>query len=765
MGHALGYLNAVAAVAAVANVIANSHVFSALAGCIRGKLVPEVHRSRAAFTVGLVMRQATLIEDGVDMTGMMMALAEGCRLQYRNARLKRRMVSALGETLFYVATQAASSAEGLPENWRVPDQAYTLLRRVLNDNDDKIATLYVLKTVENVTSISGAHAHALATNDMGLRLWTIFAHSSDSGSRRSCAWGISRICQLTPSVLQHIADKAGLAAVVGTLRDPSNRVKQPMINAFLVGFLAGSGLPRLISGLLDMPDLIENIMSIIERVPIVIRAKLYLLLAYACENDDTGMLLLRATQLRLFTMVSRDDRFEDDPPEKRGPDGTAEQRAAESDTDRYYLLNCAAVLLRVISTAVPAVLVRLETVVITVSGRKRPSGAQAKELRGVMAALPGVLSAVTCHLVRPSLYSEQFLETVASIIRHLAPVDVGDTDLADVTSTANEDLVRLMTCIAEALVQHAGYTDLHFEALLKKLLPAITVLLTSGTKETRLGCLKILLDAVAAINYHMTRGQPRARDRWRELTEGFCDDHLFSGFSEVLAEVDPIPVHAAKLLHQLVLCNPAILASAIGHGLCPQVVGLLQRQDSWVGPEAGGAPQLDSETTVQLVADMMASPSLGVLQLQQCGAAGKIAASLSAAFLTAGTAGRGLLPPLLQASFNLLQHVVPFAPIPGGAEPGGGSEEDGLNQAARRIAEPFRRVLGSVLTVSRLGSDDVALVGLQCAQLILALFPTERTRLAQPEIAAVLEDVLARGQPAQKELALAIVNAATPQKK
>ena len=107
--------------------------------------------------------------------------------------------------------------------------------------------------------------------------------------------------------------------------------------------------------------------------------------------------------------------------------------------------------------------------------------------------------------------------------------------------------------------------------------------------------------------------------------------------------------------------------------------------------------------------------------------------------------------------------MVPFAPIPGGAEPGGGSEEDGLNQAARRIAEPFRRVLSSVLTASRLGSDDVALVGLQCAQLILALFPRERGRLAQPEIAAVLEEVLARGQPAQKELA--ILNAAAPQKK
>ena len=49
-----------------------------------------------------------------------------------------------------------------------------------------------------------------------------------------------------------------------------------------------------------------------------------------------------------------------------------------------------------------------------------------------------------------------------------APVDLGDTDLADVTSSANEDLVRLMTCIAEALVQHAGYTDHHFEALMHR---------------------------------------------------------------------------------------------------------------------------------------------------------------------------------------------------------------------------------------------------------------------------------------------------------
>ena len=148
------------------------------------------------------------------------------------------------------------------------------------------------------------------------------------------------------------------------------------------------------------------------------------------------------------------------------------------------------------------------------------------------------------------------------------------------------------------------------------------------------------------------------------------------------------------------MTNSSLQASAIGHGLCPQVVGLLQRQDSWVGPDAGGGPQLDSETTVQLVADMMASPSLGVLQLQQCGAAGKVAASLSAAFLTADAAGRGLLPSLLQASYNLLQHVAPFAPIPSGsASPsgggGGGGAEDGLNQAARRIAEPLRRVLPS----------------------------------------------------------------------
>lgn len=103
--HALNYLQAVCTHTDVANIVVNSILFGTLVGCIRGKAVNDATRERVAMVVGLLMRHATLIRGDVHMAEMMSALTDALRVHYRHVRLKRRLIAALGETMFYVASQ------------------------------------------------------------------------------------------------------------------------------------------------------------------------------------------------------------------------------------------------------------------------------------------------------------------------------------------------------------------------------------------------------------------------------------------------------------------------------------------------------------------------------------------------------------------------------------------------------------------------------------------------------------------------------------
>jgi hypothetical protein len=69
------------------------------------------------------------------------------------------------------------------------------------------------QVVENVSSVSGANARALASNEMGLLLWSAYVQSTDASARLSCAWALARVCHNEPFVLQHIADKVGGGSV------------------------------------------------------------------------------------------------------------------------------------------------------------------------------------------------------------------------------------------------------------------------------------------------------------------------------------------------------------------------------------------------------------------------------------------------------------------------------------------------------------------------------------------------------------------------
>ena len=58
-----------------------------------------------AWLVGVILRQATTIAPSVPLPQLLVALAEAARDLHRDIPLKKRLLAALGEGMFYLVTQ------------------------------------------------------------------------------------------------------------------------------------------------------------------------------------------------------------------------------------------------------------------------------------------------------------------------------------------------------------------------------------------------------------------------------------------------------------------------------------------------------------------------------------------------------------------------------------------------------------------------------------------------------------------------------------
>ena len=74
------------------------------------------------YALGLLAGNATMISEGFNMTEVFTVLTEVIRDNFRNAKLKQHILPALGEFLFYAATQEENLGDSIPQ-WDVPGEA------------------------------------------------------------------------------------------------------------------------------------------------------------------------------------------------------------------------------------------------------------------------------------------------------------------------------------------------------------------------------------------------------------------------------------------------------------------------------------------------------------------------------------------------------------------------------------------------------------------------------------------------------------------
>ena len=703
------------------------------------------------------------------MTEVITTLADVLRDQFRNVSLKRRLVSTLGEALFYVASQAASDDAGSYGRWKVPGAVYAMLRRCIRPGEDPIACHYAIKAVENVSHIDGDHAVNMATHEMVMLLWTVFSHEKDTHMRKACSWAIARLAEVSESVFQHIVDKAGVVHVLDALRDPNLRVRQAFVNALLGVFGTGSGLPRLQAKLLEVPDLLQRIHAAMEGATSILRAKCYLLIALVSEVHTN--LLTQALTPKLVHMLERDARRREDPD-------------APEDT---YLFECGGCLIRTIVETVPLLLVPLNEILIAVHGRKRPSVAQTKALRAHAGNYPAVLAAVRSWVTHAKVCQDSgFCDTMASILKHLVPIIEQQTDLLDVSPTAADDLVSTSICIVETFSHSVRLQSMVWHDALQELLPVVAELLGTSPVAVKLSCLQIISKVVfAMLNPPGIDGGTDIvlSDSWLPDIRTFLESHVLKRSAELLQAADPIPVCLVRLLGRMVSRDDGFVKSLLYEGLGPSIVRQLQpnatvatsaSHDSSTTPQGGssssGNPEeLDSELAVMLLRDIATSsfaPPLRVQELCENGLCWRASKALEIA-VDSGASATPLLQPLLQIVHAALRSGLLLSGT-GSSGVDGGNEKDGgpvTHVNVERCRATTASALKTTTTVVELmlgsGANEetpMVLFAAECLSAMFELHSGECNKLLTKSNMAKMGTMLIHGSETLKSHVLRLVH-------
>lgn len=240
-------------------------------------------RVTAATVLATMLRYATFIQppsaknkDEHLLPSLVAILRDSQRM---DAKLKKRAVAALGETLFYVSSQ---EGEGSTDKWNVPLAAFAVLVKCLKDDTDEIVRHYAAKTIENVL----AHGclefrRRLATIEVASRLLELSQKGGNDALQATCGMALAHILFLVMTVTSSSASGDREAAGLGTPRahashrsasspssqSPSASDLSPGPGAgatFVSRVLSKSGLPAMLETLHDgQPKLQQAYLNVI----------------------------------------------------------------------------------------------------------------------------------------------------------------------------------------------------------------------------------------------------------------------------------------------------------------------------------------------------------------------------------------------------------------------------------------------------------------------------------------------------------------------
>eukprot|EP00043_Microstomoeca_roanoka_P016636 m.171111 g.171111 ORF g.171111 m.171111 type:complete len:1523 (-) comp16496_c0_seq3:66-4634(-) len=451
--HVLAYLLKVCQDEQVCNLLANSPVLPAL--CAGFRSAPDFTRERMAALIGTIIRNATVMVADVDMSLMLHNLADALREFFRAPpSLKKLLVSAMGEALFYTVTQRLASTTGLPPTWDIPEVAFKMIFKCLSRDEDQSVQLAAARTLENLASVDGNHLELLRRSDVMLMLWRVLFHANTANLRRACAAAMLHLAYADSSLFQHVIDKAGAAGVADLFQDANPRVVQALLACCLMLFSETQPQRRGQQALAETPNIISLLIRCIQQHRNAdVMAKAFLLLASlqrvkpgslerVCSPSTLGVRVQGVMETLLGELDHIHSTFVN-----------IEQATPES---LEYLQQCSSVFVGEVRAWLPAYLDELLELVSLISQRHHPSSQQVKQLRELCDLAKLAASYTQSVVMVQALASHDMYVKVVELMHCLAGILDGSTSLEDVGENADQ---ALFTETAVILLQLTNNMD------------------------------------------------------------------------------------------------------------------------------------------------------------------------------------------------------------------------------------------------------------------------------------------------------------------
>ncbi len=270
----------------VANKLINTLFINYLAKML-GSIKSPILKTRICSVIGTLIRHATIIENEVAESGVCEMMVE--MLKEKADSVRRKAVAALGEYLFYAATQMDDEAAG--SVWNIVPATVTAVVRCLRPGEDDIVRFYACKTVENITSQSLSAGYLFSTIETSSLLINIFNGTKNENMRVSAAVALSHICRLNSNVFPTFFDLFGFTNYCNVLGDNVARVQQAFVTLLLFA-LKGSyvlveKLYLLQSG--DGDSFVPALAALLESSNPVVKAKTLLAVLLMLQNNIAWM--------------------------------------------------------------------------------------------------------------------------------------------------------------------------------------------------------------------------------------------------------------------------------------------------------------------------------------------------------------------------------------------------------------------------------------------------------------------------------------------
>ena len=491
----LTYFESIILNAAVANKLINSvfvNYFIKLLKIGKNLMV----KARICSILGQLLRHSTLINNELSQSGLYLALSENTR--DKNDKLSRKATAALGEYLFYAATQMDESQN----EWEIPTSIFALVIRTCKSAEDEAVRFYACKTIENISAQSQRAGSRFSTNEVMSIMLSIYSTSKYESFRCSASVVLSHIIRLNNTLIQSFLDKFPIKQISSAIGDEQPRIQQSFLTILLYIFMNDQRASALIS---DDRSLLSNLITALESSAIVVRGKALLVLYHVFRSNSRA--LPRLAELKLFQILEKLLR------------------------DSYkYVQQCMCHLLEMLGDTVAQGIRNLHD---DLRRGGKLASAQYVSL---------IINSPACSLKLPFANCFKYLGDCLGI-------NLTDEGLAAVLN------------ILEALTVHSKGLISASDLVIDNLLPALLRFKNSQDIDLKFRCFKLFSDVLITYLYEESVYDPNLPNKpaSKKINE-LIARALLPEFRDLLGETDPIPLYSLKLLSAILERNTSFVA-------------------------------------------------------------------------------------------------------------------------------------------------------------------------------------------------------------